>query len=421
MHTHDPLLTPPPDEHRWALRSVENFLPTLTVRGAPGGGRPIPQGSADLAPVAVRDSSRGDTTVGDVLNATDTEAWLVLHEGVLVDEQYRRGMAPGTSHMLMSVTKSVVGIVTGILCEQGRLAPDDELTRHVPELASSGYRGATVRNVLDMRSGIRFAEDYVDPAADVRRMEAAIGWRPGVVGVHPGLHRFLCELPAERAHGGAFDYRSCETDVLGWVCERASGASMADLISTLVWQPIGAERDAVLLCDSFGAGVHDGGLAAAARDVARFGQLLLDGGTVEGVQVAPRGWLADIWSVNGEVRRAFADSPAEAALPGGWYRSQFWVVPGPHGDLLLCLGIYGQLIRIDPATRTVMVKLSSWAAPQNPVHLFDTMLACDAVADALSGRTGRLGPRFGPPPGRGVLAGRVAHVGEFGGFGGDGG
>jgi CubicO group peptidase (beta-lactamase class C family) len=153
--------------------------------------------------------------------------------------------------------------------------------------------------------------------------------------------------------------------------------------------------------------VHDGGLTATARDVARFGQMLLDGGSVGGHQVAPRRWLAEVWAADRDVRQAFAASPAEVSLPGGWYRNQFWVAPGPRGDLLLCLGIYGQLVRVDPATRTVMVKLSSWDAPQDPAHLFDTMLACDAVADALSGRGGRRGPRYGPTPDRSVLTGRV--------------
>ena len=138
-----------------------------------------------------------------MLDSTATDAWLVLHDGVLVAEQYRGGMAPDTTHLLMSVTKSVVGTVAGILCERGHLATEDLVTRYVPELASGGYRGATVRNVLDMRSGVLFREDYADPDAHVRRMEAAIGWRPGIEGVAPGLHRFLSELearwPARRA------------------------------------------------------------------------------------------------------------------------------------------------------------------------------------------------------------------------------
>ena len=345
-------------------------------------------------------------TLADVLDATSTDGWLVLHEEVIVAEQYRAGLTHSTQHLLMSVTKSVVGAVAGILVDQGKLAPTDLVTVHVPELKVSRYLGATVRDLLDMRSGVLFREDYADPTADVRRMEAAIAWRPGVEGVPPGLHHFLCELQADRPHGGPFNYRSSETDVLGWVCERAAGAHMWDLVSELVWRPMGAEHDAHLLCDALGDSVDNGGLTATLRDVARFGQLLLSAGASAGRQVIPRSWLADAWSVDYDVRAAFAASPAEAALPGSWYRNQLWVLPGPHGDILICMGIYGHLVRVDPATRTVMVKLSSWFTAQYPALLFDTLLACDAVATALSGRAGQRG-RFGAAPARGIITGHA--------------
>lgn len=400
-----------PAHRRWALRHVEQFLPTHRVGSETATLRDLPSAADHLPDLPVSGSSRGDVTLAEVLDATATDAWLVLHDGALVDERYFSGMTPETSHLLMSVTKSVVGAVAGILCEQGRLAPEHLVTQYLPELLGSGYLGATVRDVLDMRSGVRFREDYTDPTADVRLMEAAIGWRPGEAGTHPGLHSFLAALRADRPHGGPFEYRSCETDVLGWVCERAAGAPMAELVSELVWRPMGAQHDAALLCDGLGAAVHDGGLAATPRDVARLGQLMADAGRRDGRQVVPRSWFADIWRADRDVRQAYAASLAEASLPGGWYRSQCWVTPGPHGDLLLCLGIYGQLVRVDPATRTVMVKLSSWRDPQDPTRLYDTLLACDAVADALSGRPGRRGPRFGPAPGRGVAIGRTARGG----------
>ncbi len=390
---------------RWAFQHVEQFLPTHPVRCDPGGVRSISSTPADLASLPVLGSSRGDVTLAAVLDSTSTDAWLVMRDGVILDEQYRSGMTPATSHLLMSVTKSVIGTVAGILCDRGLLAPGDLVTRYVPELERSGYRGATVRDVLDMRSGVRFDEDYANPASDVRRLEEAIRWRPATEPGPQGLHRFLCDLGTARPHGGTFEYRSCETDVLGWVCERASGAMMPDLISELVWRPMGAQQDATLLCDPFGATIHDGGLSGTLRDVARFGQLLLDAGAVAGHPVAPRRWFGEVWSVNSQVRLAFAASAAEGSLPGGWYRNQFWVIPGPHGDLMLCMGIFGQLIRVDPATRTVMVKLSSWGAAQDPASLFDTLLACDTVAAALSGRAGLRGPRFGPP-GRSVVTGR---------------
>jgi hypothetical protein len=181
-----------------------------------------------------------------------------------------------------------------------------------------------------------------------------------------------------------FTYRSADTDMLGWVCERASGTRMADLISALIWRPIGAERDAEITCDPLGCAVHDGGVSATARDLARFGQLLIDDGMAGGRQVVPAAWLADARAPEPGVREAFAVTDNELALPGGWYRSKFWVIPGYGGPVLVCLGIHGQLIYADRAARTVVVKLSSWPDPQHTAYLLDTLRACAALAGQLA-------------------------------------
>jgi CubicO group peptidase (beta-lactamase class C family) len=179
--------------------------------------------------------------------------------------------------------------------------------------------------------------------------------------------------------------------VLGWVCERASGVRMADLISELIWAPMGAGYDAGMLCDGVGTAVHDGGLCASARDVARFGQLLLDGGVVpDGAggtrTVVPPRWLRQGWAVDSDLRAAFAKSGAEQAMPGGWYRNQFWFRPGEQGDVLLCLGIHGQMLHVSRRTRTVGVKFSTWPQAQHPAWLRDTLRAFDAVGAVLTGR-----------------------------------
>jgi CubicO group peptidase (beta-lactamase class C family) len=253
---------------------------------------------------------------------------------------------------------------------------------YVPELASSGYAGATVRHLLDMRSGAMFVEDYTDPSADIRQMDE---WILG----DGGLYAYLQKLGAERAHGGPFLYRSSETDVLGWVCEHASGSRMAGLIGDLVWAPMGAGNDAEILCDRAGTAIHDGGLGATARDLLRFGQLLLNGGTVplpEGGRraVLPPRWLRQAWAVDADVRSAFVESPSERSFPGGWYRNHFWFRVGEYGDVLLCIGIHGQLVYVSRRTSTVCVKLSGWPDAQNPAFLQDTLRACDAVSGALT-------------------------------------
>ena len=167
------------------------------------------------------------STVGDVLADTYTDAYLVLQDGALVTEWYGPLGAPDRPHALMSVSKSVVGCVAAVLIDRGQLDPDAEITSYVPELAGSGYAGALVRHVYDMRSGVRFLEEYANPDSDIRRLDEWVEWQPGQ-GEPRGLYRFLATLQAEAPHGERFLYRSAESDVLGWVCERAAGRPMAD-------------------------------------------------------------------------------------------------------------------------------------------------------------------------------------------------
>jgi CubicO group peptidase (beta-lactamase class C family) len=370
--------------NRWSMWHVRELSPTQLV--SRGTGPPLPLADRaeplDLAGVTVTRVDGSAGSVRAVLDDTFTDAFAVLQNGELAAEWYAPGGGPAQVHAVLSVTKSVVGCVAAVLLDQGVLDEQESVEEYVPELASSGYAGATVRNLLDMRSGARFLEAYDDPSAEIRKMDE---WMLG----EAGLYAYLQELEAERAHGGSFRYRSSETDVLGWACERASGSRMAELIGDLVWAPMGAATDAEIQCDRIGTAIHDGGLGATARDLLRFGQLLLTGGTVPltgggSRPVLPPGWLRQAWAVDADVRSAFLESPAERSFPGGWYRNNFWFRVGEYGDVLLCLGIHGQLVYVSRRTNTVCVKLSGWPDAQNPAFLHDTLRACDAISGALT-------------------------------------
>ena len=254
----------------------------------------------------------------------------------------------------MSVTKSLVGCVAAVLIDRGELESRRRDHAVRPRAGRQRLRRCHRPDVLDMRSGVAFLEEYANPQAEIRRLDQWIGWRPDGPDSEPrGLYPFLTTLRAEAPHGERFLYRSAESDVLGWVCERAAGTPMATLLSELIRAPMGAEHDADLLHDGLGAAVQDGGFSGTARDVARFGQLLLDGGAVpDGDGGRPRGPAAVAApgvAVDADVRSAFAGSPAEPAFPGGWYRNQFWFRPGSYGDVLLLLGIHGQMLHVSRA------------------------------------------------------------------------
>ena len=293
-------------------------------------------------------------------------------------------MTAGTRHLVMSVSKSILSCVAGVLADRGLLDLRAPVPTYVPEVSDSGYAGATIRDLLDMRTGVAFRETYTALDAEVRVMERSMGWRPAQPGDPAGAYPYLATLGSAGPHGGDFSYRSADSDMLGWACERAGGLRVADLISALIWQPIGAERDAEITCDPLGTAIPDGGISATARDLARFGQMLVDDGLAQGRAVIPEAWLADVRHPGPGVREAFERSDNEYVLPGGWYRSQFWVIPDPGGPVLVCLGIHGQLVYADRTARTVVVKLSSWPDAQDTAYLLDTLRSCAAIAARLS-------------------------------------
>jgi CubicO group peptidase (beta-lactamase class C family) len=374
-----------PPFNRWAFRHMRELI---TSQPIPAGQRepgPLPASRRQMSSPQVSRLDGSTSTVEEVLADTFTDALVILHNGQVLAEHYYAGMTADTRHLLMSVSKSIVGCVAGVLADRGLLDPGSPVAAYVPEADRSGYAGATIRNLLDMRTGVAFRETYTAPDAEVRVMERSMGWRPARPGDPAGAYPYLATLGSAGPHGGEFTYRSADTDMLGWACERASGIRMADLISTLIWQPIGAERDAEITCDPLGSAVHDGGISATARDLARFGQMVLDDGISRGRTVVPGTWLADARTPEPGVREAFARTDNEAVLPGGWYRNQFWFIPGPCGPVLLCLGIHGQLVYVDRAARTVVVKMSSWPDAQHTAYLVDTLRACGAVATHLAG------------------------------------
>ena len=370
-----------PRFNRWAFRHVRELIPSQVIPAGPRGVT-LSDSSRPLGNPPVTRLGGSTATVEDVIAETFTDALVVVRDGELVTERYYAGMTAGTRHLIMSVSKSVVGCVAGVLADRGLLDPSAKVTDYVPEVADSGYAGASIRDLLDMRTGVAFRETYTALDAEVRVMERSMGWRPAQPGDPEGAYPYLATLGSAGPHGGEFTYRSADSDMLGWACERASGIRMADLISALIWQPIGAEYDAEITCDPLGSAIHDGGISATARDLARFGQMLVDDGAVLGRAVVPEAWLDDARAPEPGVREAFARTDNEPVLPGGWYRSQFWVIPGPGGPVLVCLGIHGQLIYADRAARTVVVKLSSWPDAQNARYLLDTLGACAAVAAA---------------------------------------
>jgi CubicO group peptidase (beta-lactamase class C family) len=231
-----------------------------------------------------------------------------------------------------------------------------------------------------MRSRVRYSEDYADPAAEFYDFDAACGLRPPrEAGAVAGMHAYLASLPVDAADSGDFRYRSTDTDVLGWIAERATGRDLASLLSELLWRPMGAGAEAQLLVDSFGAPLADGGLCVTLRDLARFGALQLADGCVGGRTVIPSAWVQ---ATRDGDRASFARSALAGLFPRGAYSRQWWAID-PEAELQLALGIHGQVLYLDRRSAVVCAQLASQPDPVDLPALVTTLAACRAIAGEL--------------------------------------
>jgi CubicO group peptidase (beta-lactamase class C family) len=378
-----------PPFNRWAFQHIRELIPTARISCGPGRPLRLPRAEQDISRLTFRSAGR-DLTVAEMLAETYTDGFLVLHRGAIISEQYFNGMTPDTPHLLMSVSKSVVGAVAGILASRGLLDVSALVEKIVPELAGTSFQGATVQHLLDMRAGTHFDESYDNLESDVRTYERVYLWRPDNDEPRPAdALTYYATLDNDGEHGGPFRYRSILTDVLGWVLEKAGGARLHDLIARLLWQPMGAEFDAEITVDSHGNAMADGGVCATLRDVARFGQLFAVGGGSRPARrraIVPAEWIRDTIAGAADGPRAFVAAADAPGFPAGAHYRNFWWVREPDVPFFHASGINGQNVFVHVPTQTVVVKLSTWPTALSPM-LKVTTDAARAIAEALgSGR-----------------------------------
>ena len=293
---------------------------------------------------------------------TFTNALLVIRDGRIVFEDYRNRMAPETRHIAFSMSKTIVALLIGLALERKEIASlDDPVTRYLPELAGSGYEGVTIRQVMQMRSGVDYQERYdfgANPSFAGRLHEQAIVLNK--MRFADGAR----ETRQANAPGSKFNYSTLDTFVLGWILERAAGKPLAQQTQERLWGPLGAEADGFWLADGppgTGRELAGMGFNARLRDFGRVGQLLLQDGVRGDTRILPAGWIAQM----------------TAMLPTGQERAgyglQTWRIDDEPGAFA-AVGLAGQLIYVHPASRTVIVKLS-YHPPVPPEYVQPETLA----------------------------------------------
>ena len=371
--------------NRWAFQHVREIVPSADIPHDPSNVRPLSTGTMKVDNIRIPDAEGPALTLDGFLQRASTDALVVLRDGRVIIERYANGMGSRTPHILMSVSKSLLGLLTGVLVSQGKIDPDELVTAVVPEVASTAYEGARVQHLLDMRTGVAFDEDYMATSGPIVEYRKSTNWNPLGPGESPSdLRAFYQSLQgSDNHHGGRFHYISPNTDLLGWVIERASGQRFADLISDCLWKPLGAECSAYITLDRLGAPRCAGGICTTARDLARVGQLLVDDGVCGSTQIIPTAWIDDI-TLNGS-QEAWAAGVFAPFFPGRrmHYRNK-WYVDIDEAPLMFGLGIHGQYLYVDRRNRTVIAIMSSQPNPLDAAMISLTMSAVAEVRRVLT-------------------------------------
>lgn len=371
---------------RWSVANFRQLMPTVNVS----------RGLTPAVPLKTRQRNDIDAltfvplgreqpmTWAQSLQENYTDGIVILHRGELVYERYFGVLKPDGQHGAMSVTKTFVGTLAALLVAEGTLDPGRKVADYVPELAQSAFGSATVRQLMDMTTAIRFSEDYADPKAEVWAHAAAGNPLPKPADYQGPrtYYEFLATVQQAGQHGEAFHYRTANSDALGWVLARVSGRSVAQLLSERIWQKLGAEQDAYMSVDSIGTPFAGGGLNLGLRDLARFGEMLRNQGRYNGQQILPESVVADIR--RGGSTADFAQA-GYTQLPGWSYRNMWWVTHNPHGAFM-ARGVHGQALYVDPVAEMVIARFASHPVAGNAAIDPTSLPAYEAVAKHLMRR-----------------------------------
>jgi len=276
---------------------------------------------------------------------------LILKNGEVVLEDYELGIGPETHWPSYSMAKSASSTLVGAALQDGSISSlDDPVTKYVPSLKGGSYEGVSVRNVIQMASGVKWDETYTDPKSDRRKLlEVQLQQKPGTI------LAFMSALPRAGAPGTIWNYNTGETFVVGAVLEGATHKPLAKYLSEKIWAPWGMEFGAKWQLESpDGMGWAGSGLLATLRDFGRLGLLVQSDGVIHGKRVVPPGWFEEAGSA-----KQFGGKTEE-------YGYLWWTFPKgdpAHDDAFQAIGIFGQHMYINRKEKVVIVVLSARPKP----------------------------------------------------------
>jgi len=335
-------------------------------------------------PLTVAYQAKGTTvTTDDFMSRNNVTGLLLIKDGKIVLEKYGSGNTEKTKWPSWSIAKSVTSTLAGAALKDGSIASiDDPVTKYLPQLKGSAYEKTTIKNLLQMSSGIKFNEDYADRNSDFNRLMECYYNRAG-----PSCVLGLAKAVSRQAPPGTkFHYSSLDATVIGLVVAAATHKTLADYLSEKIWSPFGMEEDATWVLDSSGGQEFGGALIAATlRDYGRFGEFILNGGIAGGKQVVPENWVDD--ATHPRLDSPQADYGNLAPNSTGGYGYFWWLYPpqqpSPNGEeAFIAEGIFGQHLYINRREEFVGVFWGAWPKSWDDEKALETEHFLDAAVRA---------------------------------------
>lgn len=280
--------------------------------------------------------------IDEYMSTQNTAGLVIIQDGKIRFERYGLDFDAAGRWTSFSVAKSFTSTLVGAAIQDGYIASlDDKVSQYIPGLRGSAYDDVTVQQLLTMSSGVRWDEDYEDPASDVAQFNKA---KPD-----DGLDAtvsYMRKLPRAHPPGEVWHYNTGETNLIGVLVSSATGKSLAQYLQERIWHPAGMEASATWLRSSTGSEIAGCCLQASTRDFARFGLFVLANGFAGDKQIVPADWFA-----------AATTKQKDIGLPGRGYGFQWWTF---DDGAVAAIGIFGQGIYIDPKRRLVIATNSNW-------------------------------------------------------------
>ena len=323
------------------------------------------------------------TSIKDSFSETHADAFLVIKNGEIIYEKYFNEMSTQSPHLMNSISKSFLGMLAGVLVGKGIVDPGGKISNLIPGFKDSAFAETTLQNALDMAGAVKFGEDYAQPDADFWHETAMVGWRPDLKENlrASNLKEFAQSLKeTEQVDGEKYHYRTVLTDVAAMALEQAANKSIFELMDEHIWQKLKPENDAHVILDSNDFPYFGAGMNASARDLGRFGLMLLNNGMHAGEQIVPASWILDTIAGDSGYKQRFAASEQGPMMPDGHYKNKMWVV---DENIMLCIGIHGQFICINKATNSVIVRFSSQPEPLDLMMFANTLAGIQSVSSKI--------------------------------------